>query len=227
MTDREERFTKIYHQNIWGGIESKSGKGSDPEQTKHLKPKLIELINRLKIKTLIDAPCGTLAWMKLIVNELNLEKYIGMDIVPDLIKDLQSQYVANKTMQFKQCDIVTDILPEGDLLLCRDCLVHLSNEDIKSFLLNFYNSQIPYLLTTTFIKKRNYSHYAGSELRLWRPLVLWQEPIFLPHPSEIFFEGCTEIDTKNNESYSDKSLGLWKREEIKEVICGTYTILRR
>lgn len=227
MTDREERFTKIYHQNIWGGIESKSGKGSDSNQTATLQIQLIELVNKLGIKTLIDAPCGDCNWISSTISNMTITKYIGMDIVSDLINNLQTQYVANKTMQFKQCDIVTDILPEGDLLLCRDCLVHLSNEDIKSFLQNFYNSQIPYLLTTTFIKKRNYSHYAGSELRLWRPLVLWQEPILLPRPSEMFFEGCTEIDTKDNESYSDKSLGLWKREEIKEAICGTYTILRR
>lgn len=218
MNIREKRFTKIYQENIWGGAESKSGKGSDTAQTEYLKPKLIELINKLGIKILIDAPCGDCHWIYSTIPSMNITKYIGIDIVSDLIKNLQIQYAMDKNMQFEQKDIVTDSLPKGDLLLCRDCLVHLSYEEIKFFLQNFINSEITYLLTTTFSYNRGLASYVDNS-HFWHPLVLWNKPISLPLPIELINEQCTQIDSEN--SYEDKSLGLWTRNQIKEAKCGT------
>ena len=44
-------------------------------------------------------------------------------------------------------DISSDRLPEGDLLICRDCLFHLSYKDTFAFLSNFVSSASLYLLT--------------------------------------------------------------------------------
>ena len=40
-------------------------------------------------------------------------------------------------------------LPTADLMLCRDCLFHLSYEDIKRTLEVFLSSSVNYLLTTS------------------------------------------------------------------------------
>jgi hypothetical protein len=220
MNRRESRFTRIYEKNIWHGAESLSGKGSDTTQTDVLKRRLVEFINNLGIKTLIDAPCGDCNWIQSIISDMNIEKYIGIDIVGQLIKENQTQFLTNTKMSFLHNDIVTDSLPDGDLLLCRDCLVHLSNEDIKSFLQNFCNSNISYLLTTTFTKLRDLNNYSSNELHLWRPLVLWREPVLLSRSKTLIMEECTEIDAQDNESYLDKALGLWTQKQIKEDICG-------
>ena len=213
--NRKEYFTNIYNTSYWGGKKSKSGKGSDLEQTITLREELKKLINKLNIKILIDCASGDFLWMSQIINHLNITQYIGLDIVSEMIEQLNLKY-SNSIIQFKQCDIVEDFLPKGDLILCRDCLVHLSYKEIKSFLNNFIKSNTPYLLTTTFTKERNYNE-AGIGKDHWSPLILWKPPLCLPKPLELINENCTQ----ENNSFNDKSLGLWSRQQIMETICGT------
>lgn len=47
-------------------------------------------------------------------------------------------------------DITVNPLPTADLILCRDCLVHLSFAHIDAALANFRASGARWLLTTTF-----------------------------------------------------------------------------
>lgn len=44
----------------------------------------------------------------------------------------------------------------------------------------------------------------------WRPLNLTLPPFGLPPPLRLIHEGCTE----NGGAYSDKSLGLWRMEDL-------------
>jgi len=208
--NREEQFTNIYKKNDWGGIESVSGRGSDIIQTTTLSEKLIELINPLNIDTIVDI-CGDFNWMKHTVNKLNIKQYIGIDIVKELIDNLNFKYSDNK-IKFVNCDIVTDPLPKGDLLLCRDCLVHLTYNSIFSFLNNFIKSDIKYLLTTTFIDRGNSNLKTDGDG--WFPLCLFRTPFNFSNPILLINEQCTE----GNNNWTDKSLGLWSREQIKEII---------
>jgi len=45
--------------------------------------------------------------------------------------------------------LIKDEFPNAHLMICRDCLFHLSYEDTRLVLKNFINSGIQYLLTTT------------------------------------------------------------------------------
>ena len=50
-------------------------------------------------------------------------------------------------------------MPDADLMLYWDCLIHLSNLSIKKFIQNFKNSKIKYLLLTSYeAKKDGFSH---------------------------------------------------------------------
>ena len=82
----EERFNFIYQNNLWGSEESLSGPGSSLVLTKNLRSKLPKLIRSYKIKSLYDAPCGDLNWMKYLFPVLKIQ-YIGGDIVKKLIED--------------------------------------------------------------------------------------------------------------------------------------------
>jgi hypothetical protein len=103
---------------------------------------------------------------------------------------------------------ITKIIPSKvDLILCRDCLFHLSYKDIFSALKNFKKSKSRFLLTTTFTNRtKNRNIFSGG----WRPINLELPPFNLPRPVKIINENCTEADGK----YSDKSLGLWNLESI-------------
>ena len=60
----KERFSQIYYGNMFGGMESRSGEGSNMVQTSEIRRELPKLLHELGIKTLLDAPCGDWHWMK-------------------------------------------------------------------------------------------------------------------------------------------------------------------
>ncbi|MCQ6274858.1 class I SAM-dependent methyltransferase [Bacillus sp. V3B] len=201
----KEIFTNIHKKNAWGNFHSVSGSGSSITQTTTLIQGLPKLIKHLKVKKMIDAPCGDFNWMKEIYE--NLEIYIGIDIVNEIIERNKKQYLADN-LQFIHSDITKDPLPEGDLILCRDCLVHFSFSDIRLAINNFKASRSRYLLTTTFTnRKSNTDIKTGA----WRPLNLEMKPFNFPRPIYVINENCTE----GNMQYTDKSLALWDLNTIK------------
>jgi hypothetical protein len=82
---RQEKFTEVYQKNIWHGTESVSGTGSDSRQTALLRRVLPETVAELGARSIIDAPCGDLHWMKDVPWESLGVDYTGVDIVPALV----------------------------------------------------------------------------------------------------------------------------------------------
>lgn len=156
MNTTEDKFTWIYRNNYWGIDESLSGSGSTLEYTENLRKELPKLITDFNINSVLDAPCGDFNWMKVLLPTLNVN-YIGADIVQDLVDSHNSNY-KNEAIQFLKLNLITDSFPYADLLICRDCLFHLSYEDIQSVLTNFANSKISYLLTTTHKNNNNFQN---------------------------------------------------------------------
>jgi hypothetical protein len=83
-----------------------------------------------------------------------------VDIVDALIED-NSQKYGSDSISFYCKDLAVDRLPEADLILCRDCLVHLTYEDILKVISNFKKSGAKYLLTTTFTYREKNSDLVG------------------------------------------------------------------
>src|SRR3989338_6316354 len=155
----KEKFSDIYAYNIFGGLESRSGEGSNLVQTAVIRQALPELVKELEIKTIMDAPCGDWHWMRDI--SLSVEKYVGVDIVEALIEKNSKQF-GNAIHQFICKNLTEDDLPQVDLILCRDCLVHLSFDDARKVLANFKRSKSKYLLTTTFVSRDHNSDLVGQ-----------------------------------------------------------------
>lgn len=148
----KDRFTKYYHSNYWGGKESLSGRGSDSSQTETLLIELRKLFNDLSIKTVLDVPCGDFNWMKnLDFSHIN---YIGGDIVVDLINKNKTNFGENPNVHFQVIDITETDLPKVDLIICRDCLVHLSYKDIKKAISKIKQSNSGFLLATSFTERK-------------------------------------------------------------------------
>jgi len=206
LRNMKDIFQHINDINLWSSPESMSGNGSTAKQTTALKLNLQTLLQRLKIKTLLDAPCGDFGWLGEV--ELNVQQYIGVDIIESMINNHMQSYKHDSRFKFILSDLTQDVLPTADLILCRDCLVHFSNEAIFQALRNFKKTKCRYLLTTTFIDcKENIDIITGD----WRPINLEIAPFNFPKPITKIIEGCTE----GNGLYSDKSLGLWEIEKIR------------
>lgn len=202
----KELFTSYYRKNSWNGKESVSGPGSDFEQTKFLIPELSILLKDLKVKTMLDVPCGDFNWMKRV--DLDKINYHGGDIVDELIEKNNRKY-ANKNVKFSVIDIVNDDLPKVDLIMVRDCLVHLPTGDVLKALKNIKNSGSKYLLTTNFLWQHGDSN---KEILVggWRRINLEKEPYNFEYPSRIIIEG-------NNQSNDrDKTMSLWSIKNIPD-----------
>ena len=143
-------FSKIYKYNYWGDDNSRSGNGSNLKSTINIRKKLPIIIQKYKIKSILDIPCGDFFWFKKIIKNLNVN-YLGGDIVPQVIKI--NQKYENRTIKFKEFNLIKNTIPKKDLLICRDCLFHFSYRDIKHFFLNFKKSPTKYILLTNHIFK--------------------------------------------------------------------------
>lgn len=194
----ENKFTQIFNKNLFLGKESVSGTGSDLTQTQIIRSELPKLLKKLNAQIFIDAPCGDFYWMKYV--DLENIDYIGLDIVEKIISTNKKLY-GNNRRKFIRKNIVSDLLPGADVILIRDCLVHLDTESIFKTIINLKKSNITYLLTTSFPKL----DFNKELTQIWRPLNLQIAPYNFPKPLAIINEGCTENDGK----YSDKSLILW------------------
>ena len=188
---------------VWAGLESISGHGSDMKSTESLRQLLPKILSDFKVKSLLDAPCGDFYWMS--KTDLNIDSYIGIDIVNEII-EMNQQKFAKEGFKFIALDVISDNLPKTDLILCRDCLVHLSFKQIKKAVGNFKLSGSTYILTTTYpnLLEKNKDILTGE----WRPLDLEKAPFYFPKPILVVNENCT-TDLK------EKSLALWKLTDIE------------
>jgi hypothetical protein len=199
----ESIFAEKMQTNAWRGAESVSGRGSDLEQTRVIIRELPQLLRQLDAGTLLDVPCGDFNWMRNV--ELGGTRYIGGDIVSDLVA--RNQQFASDTVEFRRLDLLQGPVPAVDLILCRDCLVHLSFADGLRALNNLAASGSTWLLTTTFIDRAENSDIPTGR---WRPLNLARPPYNLPPPEHLIVEQCTQGGGK----YADKALGLWRMDTI-------------
>jgi hypothetical protein len=191
-------FSTIYKQNLWEDAESRSGRCSTVEATNIVRQQLPDLLKRLGIKSMLDAPCGDFNWMQHAA--LGLDKYIGADIVPDLIASNQKLYTTSGR-EFRVIDITQDEIPTVDLILCRDCLIHLSLKYIADAIDNFKRSGSKYLLTTTYTLTPENKDILTGDCRF---INLQAEPFRLPEPLELIVE----------EPEHGKSLALWRIEDL-------------
>jgi hypothetical protein len=207
---RKNVFTSYYDSNFWQGKESVSGPGSDYEQTKFLVPELQILLEDLKVKSMLDIPCGDFNWMK----NINLDgiKYHGADIVDDLIKKNNKKY-KTQNIKFSVLDLVEDKLPEVDLIMVRDCFVHLTNQDIFKALNNIKQSNSKYILTTNFLWK-HIGYNQDIDTGGWRRINLSDSPFNMGYPEKIIVEGNTQSNDR------DKTMSLWKVDSIPKF--GAY-----
>lgn len=212
LMSRKFIFTRIYRQGGFGGPEApRSGTGSTVTQTGETRKILEDVLLRYGVGVLVDAPCGDFTWMRKV--SLRTVNYIGVDIVGDVIA-ANSQRFAAENRVFRELDIVLQPPPKGDLILSRDCFVHLSNTDIRKALANFAASGSTYLLTTTFPTLRANTDMVSG--RGWRPVNLERSPFYLPAPLETHNEKCSE----NGGRHADKSLGLWSLAPLRNTSDG-------
>jgi hypothetical protein len=195
-------FRKIYASNHWGAS-ARSGRGASFDQAAAVLRQLEALIEQLDVRTLLDVPCGDFTWMQHLTSDV---RYIGGDVLPELVMENEQKW-SGPRRRFAVIDILKDDLPDAELLLCRDCLVHFSFDDIGAALRNISRSRCRWLLATTFPDCATNEDIATGD---WRPVNLERPPFDLPPPQLLLNEQCTEA----GDTFADKSLALWDVEDL-------------
>jgi hypothetical protein len=199
-----ERFERIYSTNLWSDPESRSGVGSTLDSTRVLRAELPNALRQLEARVLLDVPCGDFTWMDQV--DLSGIEYLGGDIVPLIVEENQRLH-SSKSRRFMQLDLTRDVLPDADVLLCRDCLVHLSYANIRVVLANITRSNIRFVLMTSFPGRRDNYDVADGD---WRALDFQAPPFSFLEPRLAIVEHCEEEDG----AYADKALLAWRVDDL-------------
>jgi hypothetical protein len=154
-------------------------------------------LRELRVRSLLDAPCGDFNWMR----EINLAgiDYTGVDIVPAIISRNQELY-GSPYIKFAVADITRDLLPRADMILCRDALDHLSLRRVRRAIRRLKESGSSYLLVTTHPSASNEDIHSGY----WRPLDLTKPPFGFSPPLRTIVENPLR----------GKLLGLWRFQDL-------------
>lgn len=133
--NRKEIFSEIYQKQKWGKSEEKyfSGSGSRGQSAELYIDVISDFINKNNIKNIVDIGCGDFYMGNKILEKIQFDKYIGIDLVKDMVDNLNEIYSSNK-IKFEYKDAVEDELPEGDLCIIRQVLQHLDNLSIIKIL---------------------------------------------------------------------------------------------
>jgi len=142
------RFAHIYDNDVWGsdGTETPpSGPGSALARTANVRAQLPSVLRDLGSSTLVDLGCGDLTWMSTI--ELPV-RYVGVDVVADVIAENERRH-SSPSRQFMCADALHGDLPDGDTVLCREILFHLSFADVGTLMRNLARKPRRWFIATT------------------------------------------------------------------------------
>lgn len=201
--DITQIFSDIYHTNHWRDNQSLSGPGSNLEATNFIRKQIPIVLSKLDVHSVLDIPCGDYHWWSKMSLSPDIT-YIGADIVPEIVSNNRTQY---PEIDFQVMDIITDDLPDVDLVFCRDCLGHLSNIHVSMALNNIRASGSFYLLATHFPDPK-WSTSLDITDGYWRPINL-DKQFGLGKPILTISEQLTI----RNGAYKDKCLALWRLNE--------------
>jgi SAM-dependent methyltransferase len=152
-----EAFADIYRSHAWGSFEDRpfhSGDGSIREEAVGPYCEMIRsFIAANNIRRVVDLGCGDFAVGSRFIGPA--VHYLGVDVVPDLIRYNQEHFGA-PGVEFRCVNIIEDQLPQGDLCLLRQVLQHLSNAQILQTLKSLRHYR--YVIATEHV-------YAGAGLR--------------------------------------------------------------
>lgn len=188
----------------WRWKKHPCGPGSTLEYTENLRNALPELIKKHKILSILDAPCGDFSWMSTITFNSDIN-YIGADIVDFMIEENKKKYPEK---DFRILDITKDSFPDVDLLICRDCLLHLSNADIIKTFKNISSSNIKYILLSNWYE--DFNNLKDIPTGKHRYINFLEEPYFFEPPLD---EIIDYID-----GFPKRKMVLWKKDTIDNFI---------
>lgn len=124
-------FDDIYRYRRWGY-------GSGPGSIYIFNKCFIKFVNgylkkHKDIKRVVDIGCGD--WQIAKHFDLKNINYVGCDVSKEALS--RSSKYSSKNIEFQHIDAIKDRLPDGDLVIIKEVLHHLSNKSVQKILSKF------------------------------------------------------------------------------------------
>jgi SAM-dependent methyltransferase len=187
LSEAEKYFSDIYANGLWGRDkdgQAISGPGSTLSQGLPFIQYVQNLVDTHEIRSVVDLGCGD--WV--LAKEINWRKsdYLGIDVVKSLVQKNQALY-GSDTIHFLQLDAGSEEIPAGDLLICKDVLMHLPDVDVFHILAE--SKKFKYCL---FINDINPFSSINTDIPTYgfRALDLTKPPFnLIPHKEDYYISG--------------------------------------
>jgi len=186
-------FDYIYEKGIWGSGDSpNSGAGSSLAASAHYLNFIASYVVNNNISQIIDIGCGDFQVGKELQRVTNV-RYLGIDGATVVINRNNELYASEK-IKFLCVDVIKELPPATKgLVLIRQVLQHLSNQDIIRMIENLKNTGVEELIVTEHVplkifSKPNFDIHTGPETR-----IVYGSGVFLDMPpfrmkTEILYE---------------------------------------
>jgi len=192
-------FDRIYKDNVWNGIDSRSGPGSGIVPTRHVGEFIDQFVAQESIHTMLDFGCGDCNWMS------NIPGYLGVDVSQEAIR------LAQRKHPFRAFRVITgvrDLLgTHWDMVFSRDVMQHSSTERNRDFLAAIASFDPRWMMLSTYRDGINDSIEDGAYFRInlnAEPYNLLEPDIWVPDGFDYF------SDTRNADRDPGRFMGVWR-----------------
>ncbi len=175
-----------------------SGRGSTPDYTRHFRTFLEAFLLGHDVRSVLDYGCGDWQWARLV--DWGGADYLGVDIVPSLVSTLRSAH-QRPGVRFEVVDPEKWIMPQVDLVICKDVLQHLSNQEALSLVRRF-EASARWVLYCNDVPRPTDPVNEDTVRGGFRRIDLSKPPFLVP--GRYVFDFSTEPD--------GKAVFLWSRE---------------
>ena len=172
---------QIYDQNLWGGNNNEFYSGSGSHNPNIIKPYLeviISFLNSFQYPiTVLDLGCGDFNVARQLLTFS--KKYIAVDIAENLV-NFNKEKFKQDNLEFYCLDISKALLPNADVVILRQVLQHISNEEIQSVLNKL--KEYKYVILTEHLPNQdfvpNIDIISGQGIRIKKQsgLLITEEP---------------------------------------------------
>jgi len=214
---------QVFETKTWADDDKgkpRSGSGSTLRRTRRLRRALPGLLRDYGVKTFLDAPCGDWTWMSAV--DLTGVKYIGGDISKELVDDVKAEF-GGTGRRFVHLDLASDKLPKCDMIMVRECLIHLVDPVRWAVIENIHKAKIPYLLLTVDLIDTNIPLEQNGQHRNFNPMLA---PFNFPAPVHHIPESHDVLDLADLTAADAgpwkrrRTMGLWTHAQLAEVLAA-------
>lgn len=165
-----------------------------------------------KINSILEIQCGDAYDIEnCIALQDNKLKYIGIDVVDEIITENRKFFKDDKNKLFITMDAINESIPQCDLVICGSVMEYLPIDYIWTLLENIKNSKAKYIALDYYTSQinnllinENIEIKLNSEKIVKRAINLTQSPFYFPLPQFL-------IPTDN----INQLIALYKIEEIE------------